>query len=56
MKKQNIITAAIMKSKRVIETQNHNLIILPTTILPIVHVIYSVCAIVTLTNEDGLPP
>ena len=53
MKKENIITAAIIKSKRVTETQNHNLIILPTTIN---HVIYSVCAIVTLTNEDGLPP
>ena len=55
MKKQNIITAATIKSKRVTETQNHNLIILPTTITD--HVVTdSVCAIVTLTNEDGLPP
>ena len=53
MKKQNIITAATIKSKRVTKTQHHNLIILPTTI---VVAFYSVCTIVTLTNEDGLPP
>ena len=52
--KDCIMTAVTIKSKRVMQNRNHNLIILPTTIVGAM--IYSLCAIVTLTNEDGLPP